>query len=265
MRIGDVTVHSLLDGFIPTPPAVLYPDVPLSTWEKIPGALNGDCLLEVPFGGFLACDSEGNRVLFDLGGGPAPNLLPSGKLPPVFELLPRALEALGCPVDSVTDVVFSHLHIDHVGWASVDDVPTFRKARHHVHIRDWEHFVGRDADLSGYLFAKAVHRKIRPLEEVTKRWEGDQTQPLPWLRLVHAPGHTPGTSLALIESQGQRLALVGDLLHHPAAIAHPHWRCAFDHDPEGAAARRTEWIDRLRTAGTPMVGPHFPNMMPVVP
>jgi glyoxylase-like metal-dependent hydrolase (beta-lactamase superfamily II) len=258
MQIGDVTVHALLDGVVPMPPALLYPDVPLSSWEKIPGALNRAGLLDVPFGGFLARDSAGNRVLFDLGGGPAPDLLPNGELPPVRELLPTALEALGCPLDSVTDVVLSHLHIDHVGWASADGVPTFPQAGHHIHALDWEHFVEQGAD-------KAVQGKVSPLREVAELWDGDQTQLFGWLRLFHAPGHTPGTSVALIESDGEDLALIGDLLHHPAAArAHPHWRCGFDQDPEAAAACRTEWISRLRESRTPMVGPHFPQLMPIV-
>jgi hypothetical protein len=71
--------------------------------------------------------------------------------------------------------------------------------------------------------------------------------------------------VALIESQNQSLALVGDLLHHPAAFEHPHWRCGFDQDPVAAAAHRAEWVDRLRAAGTPAVGPHFPGLLPVVP
>jgi len=253
-----VTVHSLLDGVIAMPPALLYPDVPFSTWEKIPGAVNPDGLLELPYGGFLAFDSEGNRVLFDLGGGPAPDLLPNGEMPSVLELLPSGLERLGCPLDSVTDVVLSHLHIDHVGWASVDGMPTFLGATHHIHSRDWEHFAEQGAD-------EAVQRKVGPLQGAVKLWEGGQTSPFPWLRLFHAPGHTPGTSVALIESQNQSLALVGDLLHHPAAFEHPHWRCGFDQDPAAAAAHRAEWIDRLRAAGTPTVGPHFPELLPVVP
>jgi glyoxylase-like metal-dependent hydrolase (beta-lactamase superfamily II) len=69
--------------------------------------------------------------------------------------------------------------------------------------------------------------------------------------------------VALIESKSQGLALVGDLLHHPAAVEHPYWRCGFDLVPEAAAARRAEWIDRLRDAGTPVVGPHFPDLLPV--
>jgi glyoxylase-like metal-dependent hydrolase (beta-lactamase superfamily II) len=257
-HVGDVSVSSLLDGVVAMPPSVLYPHVPLSTWAEIPGALNAGALLEVPFGGFLVRDGAGHAVLFDLGAGPDPDLLGNGELPPVRALLPMALEALGCPLDSVTDVVLSHLHIDHVGWASVDGVPTFSGARHHVHARDWDHFVEQGAD-------EAVRCKVDPLRDVVSLWEGDQVSPFPWLRLFHAPGHTPGTSVAMVESSGESLALVGDLLHHPAAVANPHWHCGFDLDPGTAAACRAAWIDRLRAAGTPLVGPHFPGLTPVLP
>jgi glyoxylase-like metal-dependent hydrolase (beta-lactamase superfamily II) len=263
MRVGDVTVHSLLDGFMPMPPTVLYPDVPVAAWQQIPGALNADGLLEVPFGGFLAVDSAGRRVLFDLGGGPAPDLVGTGELPPVYNQLPMAMTAVGYSLDSVTDVVFSHLHIDHVGWASAAGSPTFPRATHHVHAKDWAYFAETDAESSDYPFAEAVQRAIGPLEGLVKLWDGDQAHPFPWLRLFHAPGHTPGTSVALIESEGESIALIGDLLHHPGAADHPHWRCGFDHDAEAAATRRTEWVNRLRTTGIPMVGPHFPDLLPV--
>jgi glyoxylase-like metal-dependent hydrolase (beta-lactamase superfamily II) len=256
MRIGDVTVHSLSDGIVPMPPDLLYPDVPASFWQTTPGTIDDHGMLPMPFGGFLATDEQGNRVVFDLGGGVAPQLLPDGALPPVCELLPVQLEKLDCPLDSVTDVVLSHLHIDHVGWASTAGAPTFPQARHHIHAADWTYFVDGDAD-------DAVRAKVSPLRDTAALWEGESHSPFDWLRLVHAPGHTPGTQVALIESQGQSLALVGDLFHHPAALDHPDWRCGFDWDPHAAAATRTAWLERLRTAGTPLVGPHFPDLEPV--
>jgi glyoxylase-like metal-dependent hydrolase (beta-lactamase superfamily II) len=182
--------------------------------------------------------------------------VPGGELPPVRELLPVRLADLDCPLDSVTDVVLSHLHIDHVGWASTAGLPTFPHARHHIHAEDWKHFVDGDAD-------EAVRRKVSPLRDAAVLWEGDCVSPFDWLRLVHAPGHTPGACVALIESQGQSLALVGDLFHHPAALEHPHWRCGFDWDAEAAASTRAEWLERLRATRTPLVGPHFPGLKPV--
>jgi glyoxylase-like metal-dependent hydrolase (beta-lactamase superfamily II) len=256
MRIGDVTVHPLADGVLPMPPELLYPDVPMSVWRDLPGTVDRHGMLQVPFGGFLATDRRGNRVVFDLGGGLDPQLLPGGELPEVRELLPGRLAEAGCPPDSVTGVVLSHLHIDHVGWASTAGIPTFRHARHHIHAADWQHFVDGDAD-------EAVRRKVGPLHDAASLWTGDSVSPVDWLRLVHAPGHTPGASVALIESGGQSLALVGDLFHHPAALDHPHWRCGFDGDPAGAAATRAEWLERLRATRTPLVGPHFPRLEPV--
>jgi glyoxylase-like metal-dependent hydrolase (beta-lactamase superfamily II) len=256
MRIGAVTVHSVFDGVIPLPPGLLYPDVPLSEWEGVPGALNGDGMLPVPFGGFLALDDQGHRVLFDLGGGLAPELVPGGEPPAVCELLPVRLEELECPIDTVTDVVLSHLHIDHVGWASAAGRVTFPDARHHIQAADWKHFVDGGAD-------EAVRRKVAPLGDAAALWDGEEASPFDWLRLIHAPGHTPGAAVAVIESQGMSLALVGDLFHHPAAAQHPHWRCGFDWDAQTAASTRSRWRDRLRAAGTALVGPHFPGLEPI--
>jgi glyoxylase-like metal-dependent hydrolase (beta-lactamase superfamily II) len=258
MRIGEVTVHPLLDGVMPLPPGLLYPDVPMTVWRSLPGTVDQDGMLPVPFGGFLATDQHGHRVVFDLGGGFAPELVPGGEPPEVRELLPTRLEQLGFPLGSVTDVVLSHLHIDHVGWASTAGVPTFPNARHHIHAEDWKHFVLGDAD-------DGVRRKVAPLQDAAVLWDGESVSPFAWLRLVHAPGHTPGSSVALIESDGQSLALVGDLFHHPAALDHPHWRCGFDWDPEAATVARTHWRERLRTSNTPLVSPHFPDLAPVTP
>jgi glyoxylase-like metal-dependent hydrolase (beta-lactamase superfamily II) len=256
MRIGDVTVHSLRDGVMPMRPSLLYPDLPMSTWRSLAGTVDENGWLQVPFGGFLAIDEQGHRVVFDLGGGLAPRLVPGGDVPEVCELLPVHLEKLGCAPESVTDVVFSHLHVDHIGWATTGGRPTFPRARHHVHAQDWKHFVVEGAD-------DAVRDKVNPLRVAAVLWEGDSVSPFAWLRLVHAPGHTPGACVAVIESLGQSLALVGDLFHHPAALDRPHWGCGFDWDAEAAAWTRAAWVNMLRRNRTPLVGPHFPDLKPV--
>jgi glyoxylase-like metal-dependent hydrolase (beta-lactamase superfamily II) len=256
MQIGEVTVYPLLDGVIPVPAAVLYPEVAAWTWRTLSAMVDEQGQLQVPFGGFLAVDEQGHRVVFDLGGGHAPELLPDGQLPAVCELLPTCLDDVGCPPDSVTDVIFSHLHVDHIGWATTDAGPTFPHARHHVHAHDWQHFILGGAD-------DAVRQKIAPLGEAVELWDGDGVRVYDWLRLVHAPGHTPGASVALIESGGQSLALIGDLFHHPVAADHPHWRCGFDWNDTVAAATRHKWADILRETRTPLVGPHFPDLEPV--
>jgi glyoxylase-like metal-dependent hydrolase (beta-lactamase superfamily II) len=244
---------------MPMPLALLYPDLEASTWRSLGAAIEEEGSLRVPFGGFLAADDQGHRVVFDLGGGPARQLLevlPNAELPEMRELLPGRLEKAGVPTGAVTDVVFSHLHLDHVGWAVTDGRPTFPHARHHIHALDWQHFVVGSAD-------ESVRDRVEPLAEAVHLWEGQESSPYEWLRIIHAPGHTPGTSIALIQSAGHRLALIGDLFHHPVAVQHPHWRCGFDWDDAAAASTRHKWIDTLRQTGTPLAGPHFPGLIPV--
>jgi hypothetical protein len=42
MQTGDVAVHSVFDGVIPLPPGLLYPEVPVSVWQGVSGALDGE-------------------------------------------------------------------------------------------------------------------------------------------------------------------------------------------------------------------------------
>ncbi len=256
MRIGEITVEPLSDGAMPVPISMLYPDVPLAEWRSLPGDIvDKHGMFTISSAGFLATDRQVHNVVFDLGIGCTPKL-PGGEVPAVRDLLPDQLEKLGCPLDTVTDVVFSHLHIDHVGWASTEGVATFPGARHHVHAADWAYFVDGDAD-------ETIREIVSPVRDSAALWEGESISPFDWLRIVHAPGHTPGASIALIESQGERLALTGDLFHHPAALKHPDWRCGFDWDAETATATRWAWLKRLGETGTPLVGPHFPGQKPV--
>src|SRR3972149_5734665 len=52
----------------------------------------------------------------------------------------------------------------------------------------------------------------------------------------HAPGHTPGHICVRVSSGGQQAVILGDAIVHPAQVAEPEWRFAFDMDPEAAVA-----------------------------
>jgi len=57
--------------------------------------------------------SGGRTILVDAGWGADPNLPRAGRLA-------QRLEAAGIDLASVTDVVFTHMHIDHIGGLLVD-------------------------------------------------------------------------------------------------------------------------------------------------
>lgn len=97
--------------------------------------------LEFTLGGFLV--RTGDRViLVDTGAGTIDNGQYRGG-----QLL-DSLRACGVTPDDVTDVVFTHPHFDHVGWAAAKGEVVFRNATYRVHEADWAYFVERPAALS---------------------------------------------------------------------------------------------------------------------
>jgi glyoxylase-like metal-dependent hydrolase (beta-lactamase superfamily II) len=80
----------------------------------------------------------------------------------------------------------------------------------------------------------------------------------PEIRLTPSTGHTPGHVSVLIESEGERAAITGDMTHHPCQLAHPEWTPQFDTDPADAVATRrrlfAEWADQPIL----VIGTHFP-------
>jgi hypothetical protein len=67
MQTGDVAVHSVFDGVIPLPPGLLYPEVPVSVWQGVPGA-------RIPGRDRCCC---GGRAFWDGREGGAAPLIPA--------------------------------------------------------------------------------------------------------------------------------------------------------------------------------------------
>ena len=82
----------------------------------------------------------------------------------------------------------------------------------------------------------------------------------PEVRLTPSPGHTPGHVSVMIESEGQRAVITGDIAHHPCQMAHPEWATSLDSDIQAATATRAklfaEWADRpILVIGTHYAAP----------
>ena len=75
----------------------------------------------------------------------------------------------------------------------------------------------------------------------------------PEVRLTPTPGHTPGHVSVLIESEGERAVITGDMMHHPCQLAHPEWRPPTATRPPAppAAPRRRRGRHAL------VIGTHF--------
>ena len=171
------------------------------------------------------------------------------------------LATAGFPASSVTDVLCTHLHFDHVGWnthlVNGQWVPTFPQARYLFGKREWQHWQHLRAT-NGYhhmdhlvdsidpIMAAGLEHFIEPDFRLTEE-----------VRLFPTPGHTPGHCSVLIESRGQQAVITGDMMHNPVQIAIPATEARFDMDKAQAARTRCEFVQRYNNTDTLVIGSHF--------
>jgi len=117
MKIGDLVVEPVFDGVMNVP-ATAFKGTTDDVWAPHRQFLDADGRLEFALGGFLVRVPGGRLVLVDAGIGArsGPAMSGSGQFSG-GELLNSLAKQQVQPGD-ITDVVFTHLHFDHVGWAS---------------------------------------------------------------------------------------------------------------------------------------------------
>jgi glyoxylase-like metal-dependent hydrolase (beta-lactamase superfamily II) len=179
------------------------------------------------------------------------------------------------PDDVDVDVVVNtHIHYDHVGWNTRLNgstwVPTFPNATYPVPQRDYDYFNPENAERMRPARTEDEKRRfagarlvfadsITPIAESgqLQTWEGEHRID-DMLRLEPAPGHTPGSSVAWLET-GRGAVFVGDLMHTPVQIARPDDACSFDLDPETARASRRNVLRSAARTGAAL----FPRTLQV--
>src|SRR4051794_15944595 len=102
-------VTAIIDGSIAVPAELMFPTTTAEDWGPHRNFLTDEGLLPLPMGGFLV-ETKDRTILIDAGLGEPTPLEGFGKLL-------DNLRAIGTDPDQITDVVFTHLHFDHIGWA----------------------------------------------------------------------------------------------------------------------------------------------------
>src|SRR5205823_2321467 len=86
---------------------------------------------------------------------------------------------------------------------------------------------------------------------------------VPGIRAVATRGHTPGHTSYIVESRGQTLIVLGDLVHWGAVqFAYPSAYTSFDADPKAATAQRVRVFQMAADNNYWVAGAHiaFPGI-----
>jgi len=263
LKVGDIDVLVVSDGVLPLPTAMLGHNADpavraawLNDMFLPPDAF--DWALNV-----VVVRSGGKTILVDAGLGSDPDL----HLPRAGQLIKR-LEAAGIDLASVTDVVLTHMHMDHVGGLLVDGVKDRLRADLQIHVASAEVKFWESPDFShtamppGFpdalrstakRFLNEYHSQLRPFEA--------EYEVAPGVVVRRTGGHTPGHSVVRLASGGDRLTFAGDAVF-AVGFDHPDWYNGFEHDPEEAARVRVRLLRELAANRESLVATHlsFPSV-----
>jgi glyoxylase-like metal-dependent hydrolase (beta-lactamase superfamily II) len=234
--LGDFEVTVLSDGTVDLPVDQLLKETP----EKTNAALTRSFLkapLETSVNAFLI--NTGKRlVLVDTGAG--------GLFGPTLGKLASNLKASGYKPEDVDDVLVTHMHPDHVGGLTTNDVIQFPNAVVHAAKAEAGYWLSQknldSAPKDAQGFFQGAMASVNPYVQTGKLqlFEG-AVELVPGIRSYPSAGHTVGHTSYLVESQGQRLLLVGDLIHVTAVqLDHPDVTIAYDTDGKAATLSRTK-------------------------
>ena len=203
----------------------------------------------------LLIETGAAKVLVDIGSG--------NRFMPTAGRLMANLEAAGVDPYSITHVVITHAHPDHV-WGVRDD---FDEAI----LPDAEFIMGR-AEHDYWMqdgLATSVSQDMQQfvvgaVNSITTEgldWTlaEDGHEVVPGVRLIFTPGHTLGHMSVQLDSGDRSLIALGDTMTHAYMnFDAPDWVTGFDMDAEQTVATRRRLLDMAAEDGIAVLGYHFP-------
>ena len=198
----------------------------------------------------------GSVTLVDAGIGPGPVAYFNG----LEGRLDRELAGIGVTARDVTAVMLTHLHLDHVGWASRGGEPCFPNARYVMPAAELDHWRrnGAQAALPHHVAAFETH--VAPLLAkglLTGIDDGVFAPESGSLRFLSLAGHTPGH--AAVMTGDQELIIAGDSWHSPAQVERPEWCHRADREPADAVRSRIRLAALAADRKSLIAAGHFPE------
>ncbi|WP_423200444.1 MBL fold metallo-hydrolase [Cupriavidus sp. H19C3] len=262
VRVGDVDVVLISDGILPLPTTTMSTNVSeadRNEWfdnrflqrDMFDWALN------------IALIRSGDRlILVDSGVGDG------------FEYFTRAgrsvmrLETAGIDLGAITDIVITHMHMDHVGGLNVDGVKAKLNPAVRIHVAAAEVEFWKNPDFSKTVMPETVPPALRKAAAKFVELYGENivqfgqtVEVAPGVTARVTGGHTPGHCVVDVASKGEKLTFVGDAIFE-VGFENPEWQNGFEHEPEVATKVRIALLDEAAESGGMLAAAHiaFPSI-----
>ncbi|HEY0208609.1 MBL fold metallo-hydrolase [Acerihabitans sp.] len=241
MMLGKFEITAISDGTVTIPLDKLLLDIPPAVLKQRLADEDMSTLVETSINAYVI-NTGSNLILVDTGSGPLFGK-DGGRL---FE----NLRAAGYPAEKIDTVLLTHIHADHSGGLVHNGKYAFPNATVWVNRQDADFWlnpenIDRVRESEKHTFPESAS-SFRPVINAgrLKTFTG-KTQLLPGINTLPAPGHTPGHTLYLIESAGQKLLIWGDTIHSSAVqLPDPDTTISFDWNKTQAAKSRKTVLEQ---------------------
>jgi glyoxylase-like metal-dependent hydrolase (beta-lactamase superfamily II) len=184
-------------------------------------------------------------------------------------LVEQRLSARSIQPDDIEVVFLTHLHIDHVG-GSLDRAnkkSRFPRARVLISQAEIEFWQVPNPDVSEFrnvpselidLTIQCAHDALEILGRQIEPF-ALEAEPLPGVQSVPLPGHTPGQSGYLFQSEESRFLVIGDAMHDAVLhVERPEWTSMGDARRQQTVDTRLKVLTRLANERLRFHTYHFP-------
>ena len=192
----------------------------------------------------LIVNTGEHRILMDMGMG--------GNLA-------RNMRKAGINPSDIDIVIITHAHPDHIGGTlDKEGNPVYPNAQYYIHKEEWDFWFSDQAfEMTNGWFVNKAREQLGPVKERMNFVEND-TEILPGVKLITAPGHTPGHMIASFSSDGEKLYYAGDVVLNPLHLEFPEWLPVYDIIPDKAAITKKRIFDLLAQEKAWCIAQHFP-------
>lgn len=255
-KVGDIGVTALYDGIWRKPhdPAFIKNASVDDTKAALAKAGLTTEYMPIPLT-VAVLDVGGKLIMIDSGSG--------AQWQPTAGRLHENMGKAGIDPAKIETILISHFHPDHIFGLMErgTNKPVYPTAELIVAGTEYKWWTdpGRVEKLPEA--RKPLGKRI---QAVFPKWKNftlvdSEKEVAPGIKLVQAPGHTPGHSVFIVSSGNQQLMLSSDTAYVPALLApHPEWQGTYDQDGPLAVTTRRAILDRIIADKMAVWGSHFP-------
>ena len=256
MMLGQLEITALYDGYVEIEAGLLRNASSADIQKLLAKQFTAGEKIQTAVNTYLINTGE-KLILVDTGAGHL--------FGPSLGFMKDNLKAAGYTPDQVDAVLVTHLHGDHVGGLiNADGQAVFPRATIYVAKDEAAFWLAEnalsDAPEAMKPYFQMAQSAVAPYK-ATGRLEVYEagSNLFPEINSVVLPGHTPGHTGYLLQSDGQRLLIWGDIVHSAAVqFAKPGVAIEFDVDSRLAVKTREKLFTDVAEQKLLVAGMHLP-------